>query len=105
MALLRETNNQRRSNGNVGMKVLGKIWYGKLGLTLEFYMGEKGTNTLYLSHSNKRFNLVRLFIIYASRFDHQYVRRSRKGGKPMWTREFEVSDEIIMKKFGKSVKS
>lgn len=49
------------------VKVLGKVWKDRVGLTLEFYISRKEgkgwwkVNPIKLSQSNKRFNLHRLF--------------------------------------------
>lgn len=93
------------------MKVLGKVRSNITGLTLDFYIerGEgKGwwkTNTIQLSRSNKRFNLLRLFNLFATRIDYPFSRFKIRGPEPMWERTFEVDPELIKSKFGKAVES
>ena len=90
------------------MKVLGKVRRNITGLTLDFYIerGEgKGwwkTNTIQLSRSNKRFNLLRIFNLFATRIDYPFSRFKIREPEPMWERTFEVEDRIIHEKFGSS---
>jgi hypothetical protein len=91
------------------MKVLGKVWKDRVGLTLDFYIerGEgKGwwkTNTIKLTRSNKRFNLQRLFSLFATRIDYPFSRFKREP-KPMWEREFEVEEEVVVSLMNKKRK-
>jgi len=93
------------------MKVLGKVRRNIAGLTLDFYIerGEgKGwwkTNTIQLSRSNKRFNLLRLFNLFATRIDYPFSRFKIREPELMWERAFEVEEELIKSKFGKAVES
>ena len=108
LALLRETNNQRGSSGDVGMKVLGKVRKDRVGLTLEFYIERKGgkgwwkVNPIQLTFSHKRFNLLRLFNLFATHIDYPFSRFKIREPEPMWERTFEVEDRIIQEKFGDS---
>jgi hypothetical protein len=99
------------------MKVLGKVWKNEFGgtltLTLEFYIEQKGrkgwwkVNPIQLSFSNKRFNLHRLFLMFATRLEYPFSEfaKKRQGGKLMWEREIEVEEGVIKKKFSKAVES
>ena len=93
------------------MKVLGKVRRNITGLTLDFYIerGEgKGwwkTNTIQLSRSNKRFNLLRIFKLFATRIDYPFSRFKIREPEPMWERTFEVDPELIKSEFGKAVES
>ena len=96
------------------MKVLGKVKAGcsvtTLILDFYLYMGEgKGwykTNGVILCRSNKRFNLHRLFSLYATRLDYPFSYfKTQKENRVMWERWFEVKDEEIKKKFGDVVES
>jgi hypothetical protein len=93
------------------MKVLGKVRRNITGLTLDFYIerGEgKGwwkTNTIQLSRSNKRFNLLRLFNLFATRIDYPFSRFKIREPESMWERTFEVEEGLIKSKFGKAVES
>ena len=91
------------------MKVLGKVRRSYSGLTLDFYIerGEgKGwwkVNTIVLSLSHKRFNLLRLFTLFATHIE--FSRFKIREPKPMWERWIEVDEEMIKGKFGKAVES
>jgi hypothetical protein len=88
------------------MKVLGIVWKDRVGLTLEFYIRWKSgwwkVNPIKLSRSNKRFNLLRLFNLFATRIDYPFSRFKIREPEPMWERTFEVEDRIIQEKFGGS---
>jgi hypothetical protein len=89
------------------MKVLGKVWKDRVGLTLEFYIrwkSEKGwwkVNPIQLTRSNKRFNLRRLFNLFATRLEYPFSEFSekRQGEKLMWKRWIEVDEEVVKRKF------
>jgi hypothetical protein len=97
------------------MKVLGKVWKNEYGgtLTLEFYIEWKGgkgwwkVNPIQLPKSNKRFNLHRLFLMFATRLEYPFSEFAEKGrrDKLMWEREIEVEEEIVKRKFSKAVES
>jgi hypothetical protein len=96
------------------MKVLGKVWKNEYGgtLTLEFYIERKGggwwkVNPIQLFQSNKRFNLYRLFLMFATRLEYSFSEfaKKRQGEKLMLEREIKVEEEIIKKKFSKAVES
>ena len=91
--------------------MLGKVWKDKVGLTLEFYIPRKGgkgwwkVNPIRLTRSNKRFNLQRLFNLFATRIDYPFSGFKIREPEPMWERTFEVEEELIKSKFGKAVES
>ena len=92
------------------MKVLGKVWKDKIGLTLEFYIKRKRSgwwkvNTIKLSRCNKRFNLLRLFTLFATQLEYPFDLFGERNEKLMWERTFEVDIEMCKKKFGKAVES
>lgn len=96
------------------MKVLGKVWKNdyRITLTLEFYIERKGggwwkVNPIQLHQSNKRFNLFRLFLKFATRLEYSFSKfaNKRTGEKLMWEREIEVKEELIRGKFSKAVES
>ena len=93
------------------VKVLGKIWKDRVGLTLEFYIQRKGgkgwwkVNPIRLTRSNKRFNLQRLFTLFATRLEYPFDKFGERNQKLMWEREFEVDEEKIRGKFKAAVES
>ena len=94
------------------IKVLGKVWKDKVGLTLEFYIKWKSgkgwwkVNPIQLPKSNKRFNLYRLFLKFAIRLEYPFSEFAKKRrDKLMWEREIEVEEEIVKKKFKAAVES
>jgi hypothetical protein len=87
------------------VKVLGKVWKDRVGLTLEFYISRKSggwwkVNPIKVTRSNKRFNLHRLFTLFATRLEYPFDKFGERNQKLMWEREFEVDDRIIHEKFG-----
>ena len=96
------------------MKVLGKVWKNEFGgtLTLNFYIELKGgkgwwkVNPIQLSFSNKRFNLHRLFLMFATRLEYPFSEfaKKRQVGKLMWEREIEVEEEVVVSLMNKKRK-
>ena len=92
------------------VKVLGKVKAGsssRTTLILNFYLyrGEgKGwykTNGVIIRRYNKRFNLHRLFSLYATRLEYPFSKfKIQEEKEVMWERWFEVKDEEIKEKFG-----
>lgn len=89
------------------VKILGKVWKNRVGLTLEFYIRWKSgkgwwkVNPIKLSQSNKRFNLLRLFNLFATRLEYPFSEfaEKRQGEKLMWEKWIEVDEELVMRKF------
>jgi len=87
------------------MKVLGKVWENVNGsaLTVEFYVRVGGewwkTNSIIIAKIHKRFNLYRIFSLFATRIDRKFRWFKRSSGS-WWEREFDVEDRIIQEKFG-----
>ena len=94
------------------MKVLGKVWKDRVGLMLEFYIrrkSEKGwckVNPIKLQRSNKRFNLLRLFNLFATRLEYPFSKfaEKRQGEKLMWERWIDVDEEVIVSLMNKKRK-
>ena len=95
------------------MKVLGKVWKNEYGgtLTLEFYIERKGgkgwwkVNPISLTRSNKRFNLQRLFTLFATRLEYPFDKFGERNQKLMWSREIEVNEKKVREKFSEAVES
>jgi hypothetical protein len=93
------------------MKVLGKVWKDRVGLILEFYIRRKSgkgwwkVNPILLNHCNKRFNLRRIFTLYASDLEYPFDIFEERNQKLMWEREFEVEEELVKRKFKAAVES
>ena len=95
------------------MKVLGKVWKDKVGLRVEFYIRWKSgkgwwkVNPIKLPRSNKRFNLLRLFNLFAIRLEYPFSEFAREETwrKLMWERWIEVDEEVVMRKFKAAVES
>lgn len=89
------------------VKILGKVWKDRVGLTLEFYIrwkSRKGwwkVNSIKLTQSNKRFNLLRLFNLFATRLEYPFSKfaEKRQGEKLMWEKWIEVDEKLVMRKF------
>ena len=92
------------------MKVLGKVWKDKVGLTLEFYILRKEgkgwwkVNPIKLTRSNKRFNLQRLFTLFAIRLEYPFDKFGKRNQKLMWEREFDVDEEVVVSLMNKKRK-
>lgn len=74
-----------------------------MGLTLEFYIPRKGgkgwwkVNPIQLSRSNKRFNLRRVFNLFAIRLEYPFSEFGKKRQeKLMWKRWIEVDEEVVV---------
>ena len=89
------------------VKVLGKVWKDRVGLTLEFYIQRKGgkgwwkVNPISLTRFNKRFNLRRLFNLFATRLEYPF---DKSGMKLMWERWIEVDEEVVVSLMNKKRK-
>ena len=90
------------------IKVLGKVWRNASSgsLTVEFYVRVEGewwkTNSIIIAKIHKRFNLYRIFSLFATRIECKFRRFKIRQEKPMWEKEFEVEERIIQEKFGSS---
>jgi hypothetical protein len=89
------------------IKVLGKVWRNARSesLTVEFYIRVGGewwkTNSIIIARIHKRFNLYRIFSLFATRIDFKF-HKFKRSSDPWWEREFDVEDRIIHEKFGNS---
>ena len=91
------------------VKVLGKVWRNNSSsLTLEFYIRMEDewwkTNSIIIAKIHKRFNLYRIFSLFATRIECKF-RRFKRSSNPWWQREFEVENRIIQEKFLEAVES
>ena len=90
--------------------MIGKVWknFSSDSLTLEFYIRMEEddewwkTNSIRIAKIHKRFNLYRIFSLFATRIEFKFRRFKIRQEKPMWEKEFEVEDRIIQEKFGSS---
>ena len=90
------------------VKVLGKVWKDKVGLTLEFYIRRKSggwwkVNPIKLSRSNKRFNLQRLFNLFAIHIEYPFDKFGERNQKLMWERWIEVDEGVVVSLINKKI--
>jgi hypothetical protein len=87
------------------MKVLGKVWNDRYRTILEFYIQRKRgkgwwkVRPITLVKTNKRFNLLRIFTLYASHLEYPFNEFGKGKEGLMWEREFEVKEKVIKKRF------